>query len=52
MKFKCLECGGTFARWKYRYDSSPSGEDESVCPLCGVIEPRATWIETEKEDNT
>lgn len=49
MRWKCLECGGTFDHFKYRYDSSPRGDDEAVCPLCGAVEPRATWIE-EGED--
>ena len=45
MKWKCLECGGTFNQFKYRYDSSPLGDDESVCPCCGAAEPWATRIE-------
>lgn len=47
--YKCLECGGTFAAFQYRYDSSPAGDDESVCPVCGAVEPRCTWEEAENE---
>ena len=32
--YKCLECGGKFTAFIYRYDSSPRGDDESVCPVC------------------
>lgn len=49
--YKCLECGGTFDTWKYRYDSSPRGDDESVCPVCGAVEPRATWLDIEEEED-
>lgn len=49
--YKCLECGGTFEHFVYRYDSSPRGDDESVCPLCGAVEPRATWFDVEEADN-
>ena len=38
-----------FDHFKYRYDSSPRGDDESVCPLCGAVEPRATWIDDEED---
>ena len=47
--YKCLECGGTFENFKYRYDSSPRGDDESVCPCCGAVEPRTTWMTEEEE---
>ncbi len=49
--YKCLECGGTFTAFKYRYDSSPAGDDESVCPVCGAVEPRCTWEEVNDETN-
>ena len=49
MRWKCLECGGMFDQFKDRYDSSPLGDDESVCPYCGAVDPRATRIE-EGED--
>lgn len=48
--YKCLECGGTFTAFIYRYDSSPRGDDETVCPCCGAVEPRATWIDEEVEN--
>lgn len=50
MRHKCLECGGVFDHFKYRYDSSPRGDDEAVCPLCGAVEPRATWIEEDEDE--
>lgn len=51
--YRCLECGGIFDSWKWRYDSSPGGDDESVCPLCGAVEPGATWLDIEEgEDET
>lgn len=49
--YKCLECGGTFTAFIYRYDSSPRGDDETVCPCCGAVEPRATWIDEEEAEN-
>ena len=49
--YKCLECGGTFTSFKYRYDSSPSGDDETVCPCCGAVEPRTTWMTEEEATN-
>ena len=50
--YKCLECGGKFTAFIYRYDSSPRGDDETVCPCCGAVEPRATWIDEEVNDET
>ena len=49
--YKCLECGGTFEHFKYRYDSSPRGDDETVCPCCGAVEPRTTWMTEEEANN-
>ena len=33
--FKCFNCGAVFNKFRYKYDSAPNGEDESVCPVCG-----------------
>ena len=33
--FKCYACGAVFNQFRYKYDSSPRGDDESVCPKCG-----------------
>lgn len=51
IKYKCLECDGIFDNFQWRYDSSPRGDDESVCPCCGAVEPRATWIDVEEAEN-
>lgn len=50
--YKCLECGGTFTAFIYRYDSAPNGDDETVCPCCGAVEPRCTWEEVENEHSS
>ena len=33
--FKCYMCGAVFNQFRYKYDSSPRGDDEAVCPKCG-----------------
>ena len=33
--FKCYMCGAIFNQFRYKYDSSPRGDDEAVCPKCG-----------------
>lgn len=50
-KYKCYICGGIFEHWKYRYDSSPRGDDETVCPLCGAVEEGAEVIEVEENEH-
>lgn len=50
-KFKCYECGGLFNSFYYRKDSSPSGEDEAVCPICGAVEAGATEVEVEEDES-
>ena len=32
----CACCGAVVDHFRYKYDSTPSGDDESVCPECGV----------------
>ena len=33
-KYKCYYCGAIIDHFLYLYDSSPRGDDESVCPVC------------------
>lgn len=33
--FKCFNCGAVFNKFRYKYDSTPGGDDEAVCPECG-----------------
>lgn len=33
--FKCYYCGAVFNKFRYKYDSTPRGDDEIVCPKCG-----------------
>lgn len=32
----CECCGSVVDHFRYKYDFGPSGEDEAVCPECGV----------------
>ena len=32
--WKCTACGAIIDHFLYLYDSTPNGEDESVCPVC------------------
>ena len=50
-KYKCYICGGIFEHWKYRYDSSPRGDDETICPLCGAVEEGEEVIEEEENEH-
>lgn len=43
--YKCYNCGGIIDHFNYRKDSSPAGEDEAVCPLCGAIEAGADEVQ-------
>ena len=49
-QYKCYYCGAVFEKFRYKYDSSPRGDDETVCPCCGAVEPRATWVDEEEEE--
>ena len=33
--YKCYYCGAVFNKFRYKYDSTPRGDDEAVCPKCG-----------------
>ena len=31
----CYDCGSDFERFRVLYDSTPEGNDEYICPVCG-----------------
>ena len=47
-RYKCYACGGIFEHFIYRYDSSPRGDDETLCPICGAVEVGVEVVEDEQ----
>lgn len=47
--FKCYYCGAVFNKFRYKYDSTPRGDDEAVCPKCGHDDGFEEVKETEND---
>lgn len=48
--YKCSMCDGLTDHIATRYDSSPRGDDELVCPLCGAVECGFSEVEVDDPD--